>query len=106
MNDTQIVLKGESTYSYDKYGNETAETADKTVYGTLKSIGSREYLDARQLNLRPECVSEIYTVEYNGAKTVEIKGKVLAVYRTYIKGERLEMYLAERTGDNDERGVG
>lgn len=100
MSDVKIILRGEKSHVLDEIGNESAVTDDKTVYGKMRSVGSREFVDAHQLNLRPQCVIEIYTAEYNGAETVIMRGKKLSVYRTYVKGERMELYLAERSGKN------
>ena len=98
MNDEQITLVGEESYSKDADGNEIATTDETTVFGTVKSIMSEEYMRAGKLGIKPKCEIEIWHAEYSGEKTVIVGGERMTVYRTYSKGDRLELYCSERTG--------
>lgn len=99
MNEITLTLEGEKSFSIDAEGNETAGTEPKTVIGTKKSVYANDFFQAGQLNIKPFCMVEIYAAEYNGAKTVILGGRRLTVYRTFEKGQRLELYLAERAGN-------
>lgn len=99
MNEIVLVLEGEASYNMDAIGNETAQIEPKTVIGKKKSVYENDFFHAGQLNIKPYCIVEIYKAEYNGAKTALIDGRRLTIYRTFEKGQRLELYLAERTGN-------
>ncbi len=99
MNEIVLTLEGEESYSIDAEGNEKPAISPKTVIGAKKSVYANDFFQAGQLNIKPFCMVEIYAAEYNGAKTVLLGGRRLTVYRTYEKGDRLELYLAERTGN-------
>lgn len=104
--DVVIILEGETTYEFDDDGNEIAVTEQSEIFGTKKSVMQSEFLTAGQLGLQPACMVEIYSAEYNGAKTVLLDGERLTVYRTYKKGDRLELHLSERTGNHEQLGSG
>jgi len=99
MIDVVVTLEGEETYSIDTNGNEVAVGQSTAVFGTLKSATSAEFMAAGKLGIKPSCTVEIYTAEYSGEKTAVINGKRLTVYRTYVKGDRIELHLSERTGN-------
>lgn len=100
MNEIVLTLEGDADYSTDAEGNETARIEPKTVIGVKKSVYANEFFNAGMLDIKPSCMVEIYTSEYNGAKTVRISGLRMTVYRTYEKGERTELYLTEKRGDS------
>ena len=97
--DVILTLEGEASYSFDADGNQIAEISSVTVFGAKSSVKQSEFYTAGRLDLKPSCMVEIYAAEYNGAKTVLLEGQRLTVYRTYKKGDRLELHLAERTGN-------
>ena len=99
MNEIVITLEGEESYRMDEIGNETAKIAPKTVVGFRRSVFESEFFRAGQLNIKTFCMVDIYREEYNGAKTVLLGGKRLTVYRTFERGDRIELYLSERTGN-------
>ena len=48
--------------------------------------------------LRASAVVTVHTSDYNGQTVVELNGDRLAVYRTYKKGEDIELYVTEQKG--------
>lgn len=63
------------------------------------SVGSKEYFSAYAVGLRPEAVYRIRTASYGGEDRITAEnGVVLAVYRTYVKGDWIELYCERRAG--------
>lgn len=99
MNDVEIMLERENEYTIDDDGNEVAGIVTSTVLGEKKSTTSAEFMNAGKLGLKAHCMVEIYVAEYEGEKTAILDGQRLSIYRTFVKGDRIELHLAERTGN-------
>ena len=99
--DETIVLIGKGKHCTDENGNEKSKSRKTGVYGTIKSVSQREFAAASQMGLKPELVIEIWSFEYNGEEEVKLRDKLYAIYRTYQKGDRLELYLTQRSGVNE-----
>ena len=98
--DCLVHLYGETEYFKDADGNETAKEKKTTVYGQQRSVYSTEFFNAGKLGIKPSCMVIVYTAEYSGEKYLSIDdGQRLSVYRTYVLGEKIELYCTERTGE-------
>lgn len=98
MNDAVITLVGATSYSKDADGNEIATEEERTVFGYVMSATAAEYMNAGKLGIKPTCMIEMWREEYNGEETVIVGGERMTIYRTYSKGDRLELHCSERTG--------
>lgn len=101
MIDVAVVLIGKGKSFIDENGNEKFESAETEIFGIIRNIGQREFTAASQIGLKPEFMVEIWDFEYNGAETIKYRDKLYSIYRTYQKGDRLELYLTQRSGVNE-----
>ncbi len=98
--DVQVTLYGDSAYTKDADGNETATEKSTTVYGTQESVFAAEYFNAGKLGIKPSCMVKIYSDEYGGEKYLSVDGgDRMSIYRTYDIGEKIELYCTGRTGE-------
>ena len=101
MMDLIVTLIGKDHSFIDENGNEKTNRIETEIFGTLKSVGLREFAAASQMGLKPELMVEIWSFEYNGEEKIKLEEKLYSIYRTYQKGDRLELYLTQRSGVNE-----
>lgn len=71
-----------------------------TVFCAEKSVGQKEFFSAEARGLKAEYQLDIWAQDYNGEETAEYgtdkdgKPKQYKIYRTFKKGDKLELYLA------------
>lgn len=94
--ETVITLVKTAT-TYDSIGvAQTTETTRK-AYARLNSIGQKEYWSSTgQHDFKPEAVAEVFRYDYDGEELAEINGERYQVYRTYIQGDKVDLYLTRR----------
>lgn len=98
--DVIITLYGDTEYSKDENGNEIAHESTSTIFGEQKSVYATEFFNAGKLGIKPSCMVKVFTDEYHAEKYLSVNGgNRLSVYRTYVTGEKIELYCTERTGE-------
>lgn len=71
-----------------------------TVFCTEKSVGQKEFFDAEARGFKAEYQLDIWSQDYKGEKIAEYgtdedgKPKQYKIYRTFKKGDMIELYLA------------
>jgi hypothetical protein len=101
MIDVLITLIGKGKSFTDENGNEKFEEVNTEVFGNIGNIGQREFAAASQMGLKPELMVEIWSFEYSGEEELKLGDRLYSIYRTYQKGDRLELYLTQRSGINE-----
>lgn len=101
MSDLLVTLIGKARKFIDDNGNEKFEKDETEIFGNLGSISQREFAAASQMGLKPELMVEIWSFEYSGEETLKLGDKLYSIYRTYQKGDRIELYLTQRSGVNE-----
>ena len=96
--DDEIISIGTIMARSDDIGNQLPQEIRKEVFATIKSIGMNEKSAASQISFHAEYKAEVFRFDYEGQKFVEFNGKRLEIYRTYESGDRVELYLGERSG--------
>lgn len=66
----------------------------REVFANKLSVRSKEYYEARTLDLKPELMFEIRSSEYDGEEKLKHETKVYEIIRTYDKGEITELICA------------
>lgn len=92
----------QETVAYNHIG--VAETKEEKykAYARMKSIGAKEYWNgAGQHDIKPEAVADVFTYDYHGEKLAEVDGERYQIYRTYIDGDTISLYLAQRTREKN-----
>lgn len=65
--------------------------AKRKVFANKKSIRSQEFHMAKQEGVTLSYMFEVRTLEYDGQDTLMYNGKEYNIYRTYEKGEFIEL---------------
>lgn len=71
----------------------------RMVFANKKSVRSQEFHAAKQHGVTLSSMFEIRTEEYNGEEALTYNGNDQIVYRTYGKGELIEL-ICHRKGDD------
>lgn len=72
----------------------------REVFANQRSVPQSEFFSAGQSGIRAEKMFEVRLVEYQEETLLSFNGKTYTVYRTYPKGENIELYCEVRAGDN------
>ena len=89
MYDGIAVLKKYGAASYDKYGNETRELIETTVYVQPRGVYQSEYYNAAQAGLKPSITLYLANkADYSGEKLLDYEGKEYDVIRVDWKAQR------------------
>lgn len=84
----------------DDDGYETiVEGKPRMIYANRKSVRSQEFHMAKQQGVTLSYMFEVRANEYRGEEKVEYQKKDYTIYRTYEKGEFIEL-IVQRPGDN------
>ena len=95
---TDVVTLVTQTISTDKYGNETINEAEKTVFCEVDSITRSEFYAAANTELNPEYKFTVFFGDYDGQNVLKYSGSRYAVYRTYRDGDYMELYAERKVG--------
>lgn len=83
----RLISYGESTY--DRYGNETIEKDETTVFVQPRGVYQSEYYNAAQVGLRPSLTLYLANREdYNGQKELLYEGRYYSVIRVDWSAQR------------------
>lgn len=73
---------GESSKTYDEYGNEKITYAKRKVYVMPRGVYSSEFYNAAQAGLHPEITFEMTNrADYNNERLIEFEGVVYNIIR-------------------------
>lgn len=103
MDDVLTLLSAED-WKTDENGNQYSSLPAREVFCRIESVGRADFYAASQLGLKPTVKAVVCRFDYEGEKLAEYNGVRYSVHRTYAEsdGDRVELYLTERSGDNDE----
>ena len=96
-----------TTYIQNEYGEWVAgEPSKKDVFCDLQSLGANEKLRVDIEGYRPEARAVMHLDDYVACDSVYYAGDSILlkgtykVYRTFVKGDKIELYLASEVGLN------
>lgn len=93
-----IELVSESPEAHGIFDTPT-ETTQKT-YCTVRSVGMREYYEAKGAGLEPEIVFHLAdSDDYGGEKIVIWNGDRYRVVRTWLQGDGIDLTCERATND-------
>lgn len=98
MEETTCILHGEKTTT-DKIGQRITEKTDREVFCRKHSAGAKEFHEAALSGLIPQYVIRIFFGDYEGERYATLDGHPYHIYRTYRKGDTMELYLEEAVRD-------
>lgn len=88
------------TFEFDELAQQIEVKSERTVFANKKSVSQSEFFNAGQVGLKPQFVFQIRLSEYGGEGELIFNNKSYSIYRTYEKGENIELYCEVRAGVN------
>lgn len=79
-------------------GTETVRAA----FANVKSASAKEFFEGGRNGLNPQYVFTMFRYDYHGESVVEYDGQRYAVYRTYERGDLIELHAERKGGTNRE----
>ncbi|MBD7984411.1 hypothetical protein H9649_07460 [Sporosarcina sp. Sa2YVA2] len=102
MNWSDVVQLVDLVEGTDKDGfPEVVPGRPRKVFANRKSVRSQEFHAAKQQGITLSYMFEVRTDEYQGEESLFYNGLEQNVYRTYEKGEFIEL-ICHRKGDDHE----
>lgn len=98
MEETTCILHGEKKTT-DSIGQCITEKTDRKVFCKKQSAGAKEFHEAALTGLIPQYVIRVFFGDYEGERYATLDGRPYHVYRTYRKGDTMELYLEEAVSD-------
>lgn len=86
------------TAATDEVGYPTSTETPREILCSVKSVGQSEFFNASQAGITPEFSFDVAAIEYNGEKICEYRNKRYAIYRTYLRGDTMELYAEYKGG--------
>lgn len=102
MDDT-IILVSEETARDTTGQHYRQEVQTGEILCELDSVTRTEWSTAYQAGYESSYKVTVFHLDYSGQKTAIFHGARYAVYRAFLDGERMELYLGTRVGDIDEQ---
>ena len=97
---TQIIKLLEETVTYDNVGIARAVQTEHYAYAEIGSIGAKEYWSSTgDHTIAPEACAKVFRYNYNGEKYCEIECVQYHIYRSFVKGDFVFLYLEKRVRD-------
>ena len=91
--------------TYDELRQAHKELTEREVYARFQSVGQREFETSHNNNgqdaPRPEAVAIIFRYDYDGEDICKVsaEGKQYTLYRTWIDGDKIYLYLRRRVNN-------
>lgn len=74
-----------------QHGEPIESVTYREVFANKMSVRSKEFYEARAIDLKPELMFEIRSSEYDGETKLKYDSKDYEIIRTYDKGEFIEL---------------
>lgn len=94
-----VVLIKEATVK-DEIGQDITAPERREVFAEEAGIARTEFFAAGQTGIKPACMFKIRAIDYDGEEVIEHNNAPYKIYRTYPKGEMMELYCERRGGLN------
>ena len=88
------------SFKLDELAQQIEVKNERTVFANKKNVSQSEFFNAGQVGLKPQYLFEIRLSEYGGEGELVFNNKSYSIYRTYEKGENIELYCEVRVGGN------
>lgn len=74
---------------------------EREVWADVRSISRAEFAAAGAAGLKPSLMAVVHACDYGGQTRLRWEGLTLEVYRTYRRGNVVELYATEKRGKAD-----
>ena len=89
------------TYEQDSYGVISAHEEKTKVYCDVTSVSQKEWFEGGRNGLNPEYKMTMFKYDYSGEQILEYNEVQYTIYRTYEKGDLIELYVQKRKGNEE-----
>lgn len=86
------------TYTKDSNLNLVPTETRREIICEERSLSSSEFHNAKRDGLSPEIEIVTAKVNYQGEKILEYNGTRYGIYRTYVRGDSIELYCEIKAG--------
>lgn len=86
------------TYTYDSIGQAVETESYTEIFVEERSITRTEWAEAGRVGHNPSIQLVTPYMNYNNQEEVEYKGVRYSIYRTYLNGDNIELYLEKKGG--------
>lgn len=86
-------------YKNNEYGVAVKTLSLREIFCKVKEISRSEFYQAKQQNLQAEYMFEIFYADYEHETLLKYDDTIYTIYRTFRRGDRLEIYAQRRLGD-------
>lgn len=95
-----VVKLVSTTITTDELFQEVETKTEREVFADKRSASQSEFFNAGQIGLKPQYVFTIRFSEYADETELIYNKKTYSIYRTYEKGENIELHSEVRVGGN------
>lgn len=88
----------------DDLGMTETTYAERNVCCEVHSVTRQEFFEAGRNGLNPEYQMTVFAADYHGERVCKFHGDQYGIYRTYLTGDWVELYI-ERKGGLIESGA-
>ncbi|MDM5333432.1 phage head closure protein [Ureibacillus composti] len=96
----EVVKLISTSFTVDELFQEVEAKTEREVFADKRSASQSEFFNAGQIGLKPQYVFTIRLSEYADETELVYNGKTYSIYRTYEKGENIELHSEVRVGGN------
>ena len=90
------------TLGWDDIGNTVpAQPVETEVWADVRSVSRAEFAAAGAAGLKPSLMAVVHVCDYGSQTRLRWEGLTLEVYRTYRRGDVVELYATEQRGKAD-----
>lgn len=90
-----------STYTERDEAGVGAKVKNKRrVFCAVQSVSQSEWFEGGRNGLKPSMRFDVFVEDYNGEDVLEHNGIRYGIYRTYLNGRNLELYVEKKAGVN------
>lgn len=100
---TDVLYLFTTTYTRNAYGVDVPTNVRNEVFCEVHSITRAEFFEAGRNGLNPSFRFTVFAGDYNGETVCEYDGNTYSIYRTYIVGDYIELYVERKGGTNGEQ---
>lgn len=94
----KLIILISKEFTKDEIGQDIPDDIKREVFAEEKSITQNEFFAAGQTGLKPSIAFLVWDFEYMGENELIYGYDTYNIYRTYKKGERIELYCEVRIG--------
>ncbi len=101
MNKSQMIKLIKIEYTYDEIMQRVETRTERQVFAEVKSINANEFFSANTNGLQAQYCFKVFVYDYQNEKEIEFNNEVYSVYRTYEKGDYIDLYVESRVANEN-----